>query len=91
MKSWVDEPTARKLPNRTLALPDDPKKYLVQLDVFHQLHCLDVLRNLLWPERYKDKPPTDYYLQNGERNYTSSAAKHYGIPYPISTRQILFK
>lgn len=78
MQTWVNEETAKQLPNRTLAVPDLSDRYIIQLDVFHQLHCLDVIRGLLWPERYKHKSPSGYYLPSGERNYTSSAANHYG-------------
>lgn len=77
MQTRIDEATARKLPNRTVEIPGESKNYVIQLDVFHQLHCLSVLRTLLWPDRYKHEPHTDYYLPNGERNYTSSAAKNY--------------
>jgi len=27
-------------------------RYLIQLDIFHQLHCLNTLRKIAWPERY---------------------------------------
>ncbi|KAK4240933.1 hypothetical protein C8A03DRAFT_30900 [Achaetomium macrosporum] len=49
--SKITKEEAELLPHPTLAIPgtDD---YLVQLDVFHQLHCVDDLRKLLWPERY---------------------------------------
>lgn len=35
----------------TLPIPGT-EDYLVQLDVWHQLHCLNDLRKLLYPERY---------------------------------------
>ncbi|KAJ7905894.1 hypothetical protein B0H13DRAFT_2233707 [Mycena leptocephala] len=38
-----------KLPNRTWPILDKPDHYLVALDVFHQLHCLDLLRQRLHP------------------------------------------
>lgn len=31
---------ARKLVNWTLPIPGDPEHYVVQLSVFHELHCL---------------------------------------------------
>lgn len=31
---------AAKLVDKTVPLPDYPGEYVVQLDVFHQLHCL---------------------------------------------------
>ncbi|KAL1700504.1 hypothetical protein EV121DRAFT_295148 [Schizophyllum commune] len=46
---------AVRLPNRTYPVPKyaDEGLYLGQLDVFHQLHCLNYLRMSLSPERYK--------------------------------------
>ncbi|KAH8647914.1 hypothetical protein BX600DRAFT_518318 [Xylariales sp. PMI_506] len=74
--SWINSNDAQKLPNSTLSLPHDPNKFVVQLDVFHQLHCLNSIRKTLYPERYRDKIE-DYYTKTGERNYTSIDAKHY--------------
>ena len=54
-----------------------PDQYVVQLDVFHQLHCLNAIRKTLYPERYWNEFD-DYYTADGQRNYTSTAAKHYG-------------
>lgn len=54
-----------------------PDQYVVQLDVFHQLHCLNAIRKTLYPERYWDEFG-DYYTSDRQRNYTSTAAKHYG-------------
>jgi hypothetical protein len=31
-------------------------KYLIQLDVFHELHCLNDLRKAFYPERYGESP-----------------------------------
>ncbi|RHZ47801.1 oxidase ustYa family protein [Aspergillus thermomutatus] len=39
---------AAKLVNKTVPIPEDPGYYLIGLDVFHQLHCLDMLRKVLW-------------------------------------------
>jgi len=49
--SKITEQEARKLIHPTLAIPGT-KDYLVQLDVWHELHCLNDLRMLLYPERY---------------------------------------
>ena len=38
--SAISQEMAEKLPNKTTPLPFDQTKYAVQLDVFHQLHCL---------------------------------------------------
>ncbi|KAI0151866.1 hypothetical protein GGR57DRAFT_513842 [Xylariaceae sp. FL1272] len=49
--SKISEQKARLLPHPTIPIPGT-KDYLVQLDVFHQLHCLNDLRKLLYPERF---------------------------------------
>lgn len=82
MVNWVDTQTAKRLPNRTLAMPGETDRYLMSLDVFHQLHCLNILRRTLWPDRYKDQM-FDYWTADGQRNYTSGQAKHYGKPPTI--------
>jgi Mycotoxin biosynthesis protein UstYa len=51
--------------------------YVVELDIFHQLHCLNSLRKTLFPARYQDQF-TDFFTADGQRNYTSNDARHYG-------------
>jgi hypothetical protein len=45
-----------------MPLKEDPSGYVVQLDVFHQLHCLNLMRKLVYPETY----PTDLTSQSDE-------------------------
>ncbi|CAL1712108.1 unnamed protein product [Somion occarium] len=45
---------ARLLPNKTLPIPGDEQNYAVGLAVFHQLHCLNMIRQGLYPEYYRD-------------------------------------
>lgn len=45
------------LPNRTSAHPRDPTQSLIGIDVFHQLHCLDMIRMSLYPDRYNISEP----------------------------------
>ncbi|KAL8243965.1 hypothetical protein R6Q59_010223 [Mikania micrantha] len=40
--------SAAKLVNRTVPIPGDPGYYIVSLDVFHELHCLNKIRQLIW-------------------------------------------
>ncbi|KAJ7232530.1 hypothetical protein C8J57DRAFT_1729823 [Mycena rebaudengoi] len=40
----ISKSEALKMPNRTWPLQREPGHYIFALDVFHQLHCLDVLR-----------------------------------------------
>jgi hypothetical protein len=51
--SQIDHASAEKLPNRTSPIPGDEKHYIVGLEVFHQLHCLNHLRKLLDPDHYQ--------------------------------------
>ena len=38
--SRIPKSQAEMLPNATEAIPGDEEHYVVELDVFHQLHCL---------------------------------------------------
>jgi hypothetical protein len=48
--SQISTDQAAKLPNATTPTAWDPDQYMVELDVFHQLHCLNALRKLVYPE-----------------------------------------
>jgi Mycotoxin biosynthesis protein UstYa len=48
----IDGAMAAQLPNRTTRIPGDDDGYVVGLDVLHQLHCLNILRKSLYPDRY---------------------------------------
>ncbi|KAF2788874.1 hypothetical protein K505DRAFT_393733 [Melanomma pulvis-pyrius CBS 109.77] len=50
--SKINREDAMKLPNKTSALPGDEEHYITELDVFHQLHCLNRLRKALSPDYY---------------------------------------
>ncbi|GAW23803.1 hypothetical protein ANO14919_133800 [Xylariales sp. No.14919] len=67
MLTTVDHDTAKQLPEETerLPVPGREDEYLVTLDVFHQMHCLDIVRMALYPKRY-DK---SFYLANGTIDY----------------------
>ncbi|KAJ3985985.1 hypothetical protein F5890DRAFT_1069353 [Lentinula detonsa] len=43
---------ANKLIDKTLPIPGDDENYIVTLEVFHQLHCLNLLRKSLYPDYY---------------------------------------
>jgi hypothetical protein len=75
--SRINGVDAAQLPNFTTAIPNMLDSYVVELDVFHQLHCLNALRKTLFPLRYPDQF-TDFYTKEGQRNYTSNDARHYG-------------
>ncbi|OJJ42237.1 hypothetical protein ASPZODRAFT_155448 [Penicilliopsis zonata CBS 506.65] len=37
-----------RLVNKTIPIPEYPDEYIVELDVFHQLHCLNLVRLKAW-------------------------------------------
>ncbi|KAH8894624.1 hypothetical protein GQ53DRAFT_744732 [Thozetella sp. PMI_491] len=54
----LDKDQAMLIPNKTILFPHDPNhRYLVNLDVFHQLHCLNLIRQAFHPEYYKPHNP----------------------------------
>ncbi len=71
---------AAKLPNKTTSIPGRPNEFVVELDVFHQLHCLNTLRKTFYPDRYSSEFQDYFLTSDGRRNYTSTAARHYGKP-----------
>lgn len=89
--SQIPYSSARQLPNATELIPGTEDQYIVELDVFHQLHCLNALRKSFYPERYWDSF-IDYWIDDGSprgrgpRNYTSIDAKHFGksgVSFPV--------
>ncbi|KAJ7446319.1 hypothetical protein FB451DRAFT_1567858 [Mycena latifolia] len=52
--SRIPKDEAALLPNKTSPIPGDPGFYIAELDVFHELHCLNMIRKALDPEYYPD-------------------------------------
>ncbi|KAK6969383.1 hypothetical protein R3P38DRAFT_3243499 [Favolaschia claudopus] len=52
--SRIPKSEAAKLPNKTSPIPGDPGYYIAELDVFHELHCLNMIRMALDPEYYPE-------------------------------------
>ncbi|KAJ7692053.1 hypothetical protein B0H17DRAFT_1061792 [Mycena rosella] len=52
--SRIPKSEAALLPNKTSGIPGDPGYYIVELDVFHQLHCLNTIRKALHPAYYPE-------------------------------------
>ncbi|KAI9146893.1 Oxidase ustYa [Paramyrothecium foliicola] len=53
--SRIPKAKAAQLVNKTVPIPGEPGQYVIQLNVFHQLHCLNMLRKRLYSE--VDYPP----------------------------------
>ncbi|KAJ6478196.1 hypothetical protein C8R45DRAFT_1101585 [Mycena sanguinolenta] len=52
--SRIPKEEAARLPNKTHAIPGDDGYYIAELDVFHNLHCLNKIRMALDPDYYPD-------------------------------------
>lgn len=72
--SVISEEEAARLPHPTLNIPGTQQS-LVQLDVFHQLHCLNDLRKAIWPERY----PHMWKIEDGQINRDWTGWWHWGM------------
>ncbi|KAJ5726232.1 uncharacterized protein N7483_007589 [Penicillium malachiteum] len=74
----ISEDEARKLSLPTLPIPGT-KDYLIELDVWHELHCLNDLRMLLYPERY---PGMDELRdKDGVIQRDNDAVRHWGLHF----------
>ncbi|KAL6854525.1 hypothetical protein J3F83DRAFT_764464 [Trichoderma novae-zelandiae] len=51
--SQIPASMAARLPNATTPTAHDPNLYMVELDVFHQLHCLNFMRKIVYPNVFK--------------------------------------
>ncbi|KAJ7158962.1 hypothetical protein C8R43DRAFT_1124603 [Mycena crocata] len=52
--SRISKEEAARLPNKTHAIPGDEGHYIAELDVFHNLHCLNKIRMALDPDYYPE-------------------------------------
>lgn len=73
--SAISKAEAQQLADPTIAIPGTTDKYLVQLEVFHNLHCLNDLRKLLYPERYHMLEKAT--LKNGTIDRNSFGFRHW--------------
>ncbi|KAJ4470468.1 hypothetical protein J3R30DRAFT_3808153 [Lentinula aciculospora] len=60
--SRVPREEAKKLTDKTVPIPGDESNYIVGLEVFHQLHCLDSIRKSLRPDYYP--PMQDFHTSH---------------------------
>jgi len=54
----IPKEQARLLAEPTAAIPGDEENYALSIEVFHQLHCLNMFRKKLHPEHYPPPPPS---------------------------------
>ena len=59
----------------TMPTPMDPGTYPVMIQVFHNIHCLNLLRKAIWRDYYPDAMDM---LSDGSVNRTSPKALHIG-------------
>ncbi|KAF8988495.1 hypothetical protein BDQ17DRAFT_1434991 [Cyathus striatus] len=52
------------LPNFTEPLPENPQLGAISLDVFHQLHCLNMIRKIIQSEYYPDFQLPGIHIQH---------------------------
>ncbi|KAE8146601.1 hypothetical protein BDV25DRAFT_143528 [Aspergillus avenaceus] len=71
--SGISENEASNLLNETLTSPNDPDTYMIQLEVFHLIHCLNMLRKVVYPDQY---PELWSYHDNGTINHDTRQAVH---------------
>ncbi|KAF8990219.1 hypothetical protein BDQ17DRAFT_1372190 [Cyathus striatus] len=50
--STLSKSEADRLPNKTSVIPGEPGHYIASLTVFHHLHCINSIRQTLYPDYY---------------------------------------
>ncbi|KAB8302724.1 hypothetical protein EYC80_006078 [Monilinia laxa] len=81
MHTYIPFSQAARLPTPTLPVPnhENQDQYLIQLEVYHQLHCLNTIRQAIWLDgipRYRAPHFGDFYREDGSKNYAGHGAKH---------------
>jgi hypothetical protein len=85
MHSQINTAEAAKLDSTTLNVPNKTDGFLIQLDIYHQLHCLNTIRKALWlpgVERYSSDFH-NFVTADGGRNYKGKNAQHIGKSSPL--------
>jgi hypothetical protein len=74
--SIISAQEAAQLKIPTLPIPGTDQ-YLIELDVFHQIHCLNMIRKVFHPERYGNKFHA-LMDEEGNVNRTHNQYLHWG-------------
>jgi len=80
MHTRISPHEAAKLSSKTVKIPGEENQYLTQLEVYHQLHCLDLIRKALYVsevERYHSEFK-DYIGPDLRKNFKGKDADHIG-------------
>ncbi|KAK4222474.1 hypothetical protein QBC38DRAFT_375052 [Podospora fimiseda] len=72
--SKISRQQAEKLVSPTLAIPGT-EDYLIELDVWHELHCLNDIRKVFYPEVYGGLEETKF--KNGTINRDTDMFRHW--------------
>lgn len=83
--SVISKREASYLLNETRAAPKTPDLYLVQLQVFHDLHCLNLIRKWVYMDVY---PEMAQWSENGTLNHDTMNALHVGMYSLIFSRLV---
>jgi hypothetical protein len=73
--SGINDAEAAKLFNATVSAPLADDVYLVELQVIHDLHCLNMLRKVAYPDQY---PEMWDHFENGTVNHNTLQSLHIG-------------
>ncbi|KAH8897713.1 hypothetical protein GQ53DRAFT_619219, partial [Thozetella sp. PMI_491] len=65
----IPKESAAQYVNYTSPIPGDEGNYITMLDVFHQLHCLNLVRRSVYPERYNKQLWDGYQFQPIEMHH----------------------
>ncbi|KIM73442.1 hypothetical protein PILCRDRAFT_81124 [Piloderma croceum F 1598] len=63
--SQIPKIQAELMVNKTIAIPGDEANYVVELNVFHLLSCLNKLRQALYPDYYNQSHISNGFDHNG--------------------------
>jgi hypothetical protein len=78
--SGIKPEEAAKLHEPTAHLPWDNETYVISLAVFHQLHCVNHLRKVLYPDEY---PELWEYNEDGSVKRDALTSLHSGSSHPL--------
>ena len=78
MHSSITPAEAAKLPHKTLKVPGRENEFLIELEVFHQVHCLDAIRKTIYApavDRYRSEFQ-DFLTPDGRLDFKTAGADH---------------